>query len=61
MQNQAHLSRGSARRTDFRSGTTGYVPRSPMEIATARRTLHRTPTELKLAVNSHTVAETAAL
>ncbi|GGQ88456.1 hypothetical protein GCM10010250_69240 [Streptomyces althioticus] len=61
MQSQAHLSRGSARRTDFRSGTTGYVPRSSMEIVTVRRTLQRTPAELERAVDSHAVAEAAAL
>lgn len=59
--NRVRLSGGSAWQTDFRRRTTGRVLRSPMEIATVRRTLNHTLTELKRAIDSHAVAEAADL
>lgn len=59
--NRVRLSGGSTWQTDFRRRTTGHASRTPMEIATVRRTLNGTLTELKRAIDNHAVAEAADL
>ncbi|MCX4784296.1 hypothetical protein [Streptomyces sp. NBC_01264] len=59
--NRVRLSGGTAWQTDFRRRTTGRAPRTAMEIATVRRTLNHTLTELKRAIDQHAVAVAADL
>ncbi|MEW2400338.1 hypothetical protein [Streptomyces sp. NPDC046862] len=59
--NRVRLSGGTGWQTDFRRRTTGRAPRSAMEIATVRRTLNHTLTELKRAIDRHSVAAAADL
>lgn len=58
--NRVRLSGGADWQTDFRRRTTGRAPRSAMEIATVRRMLNHTLTELKRAIGRHSVAAAAA-
>lgn len=58
---RVRLSGGSAWQTDFRRRTTGRPVLSPMEIATVRRTLNGTLTELQRALDAHSVAKAADL
>ncbi|MER5917960.1 hypothetical protein ABT124_48780 [Streptomyces sp. NPDC001982] len=59
--NRVRLSGGAGWQTDFRRRTTGRAPRSAMEIATVRRVLNHTLTELKRAIDRHAVAAAADL
>ncbi|MEV7871425.1 hypothetical protein AB0P17_36215 [Streptomyces sp. NPDC088124] len=59
--NRVRLSGGADWQTDFRRRTTGRPPRSAMEIATVRRTLNHTLTELKRAIDGLSVAAAADL
>ncbi|WP_409467269.1 hypothetical protein [Streptomyces sp. HC307] len=59
--NRVRLSGGTAWQTDFRRRTTGRALRSPMEIATVRRMLNHTLTELKRAIDNYAVAEAVDL
>lgn len=59
--NRVRLSGGAEWQTDFRRRTTGRAPRSAMEIATVRRVLNHTLTELKRAIDRHSVADAADL
>lgn len=59
--NRVRLSGGPDWQVDFRRRTTGRAPRSAMEIATVRRTLNHTLTELKRAIDRHAVAVAADL
>lgn len=58
---RVRLSGGTAWQTDFRRRTTGRPVRTAMEIATVRRTLNHTLTELQRAVDRHEVAAAADL
>jgi hypothetical protein len=59
--NRVRLSGGADWQADFRRRTTGRAPRSAMEIATVRRMLNHTLTELKRAIDQHSVAAAADL
>ncbi|WP_217179854.1 hypothetical protein [Streptomyces sp. AC495_CC817] len=59
--NRVRLSGGADWQADFRRRTTGRAPRSAMEIATVRRTLNHTLTELKRAIDRRWVAVAADL
>ncbi|MER6316617.1 hypothetical protein ABT237_23055 [Streptomyces sp. NPDC001581] len=59
--NRVRLSGGAAWQTDFRRRTTGRAPRTAMEIATVRRTLNHTLTELKRAIDRYAVVVAADL
>ncbi|MFG2133074.1 hypothetical protein ACGFNV_35520 [Streptomyces sp. NPDC048751] len=59
--NRVRLSGGADWQADFRRRTTGRAPRSAMEIATVRRMLNHTLTELKRAIDGHSVAAAADL
>ncbi|MEV5282934.1 hypothetical protein [Streptomyces sp. NPDC052811] len=58
---RVRLSGGAAWQTDFRRRTTGRPVRTAMEIATVRRDLNHTLTELQRAIDKHAVAKAADL